>query len=159
MSVPPYPEVTKETIERFFLCLDGANNVVKILLIGEETPKLASKSINSISKGSSSDFEITVDLDEAPIPNRIYILGVVVIASADTIFRVRLFAKDSRALDDPMWFERSFGWTDSNYFYDATGFWYFNLKNDNKIYGQIAVSSNGANDAAFEVFILFREGA
>lgn len=125
-----------------------------------EMARIATVSVSSINKGSDSDFTITMDEDNVAIPNRIYVAQVMIIPSAATIFRVRLYAKAARTFADPLMYEYPFGMEDESFGNDASGFYLYNRdgSNPNTIFGNIAVDAGGAAAASFNVFILFIEG-
>jgi len=112
----------------------------------------------TIAVGANSDFTITQDINDNAIPNTIYVPQIVIVPSVATIFQLRLFAKSSRALNDPLWYDHAFRAFDEAYANDATGFWFYNLVNSNTIYGNVEIDAGGASAAYFEVHVLFHEG-
>lgn len=104
---------------------DTTNGALKIVLGGiagdnqivtlTEAVRLATVTVGSVATGANSDFTITQDVDGNAIPNTIYIHQTIIVPSAATIFRVRLFAKSTRALADPLWFNNPFGAFDEGF--------------------------------------------
>lgn len=119
-------------------------------------PRRATYSSARIVRGGSVNFRILKDVNGATIPNLIYIPGIIIVPSALSLYRVRLFAKSTRNRNDPMMYEWPFG-ADSRYTNDVTGFWYENLDptNTNRIIGTIEVDAASINGASFDITILF----
>lgn len=157
MSIP------RDMLTIFKRAFDADENALKVLLsagIQTEAAKVATASVGSVAKGANTDFVITQDEDENSIPNKIYVPHILIIPSAATIFRVRLYAKDARALVDPLWYQWPFGAQDEDFANDATGYWFINRDPTlrNRIFGNVAVDATGASDASFNIFVVFFEG-
>jgi hypothetical protein len=132
----------------------GASKVVSLL----EAPRLATFVTHVIATGGTENFDILQDVNGVSIPNTVYVPQIIVVPSAATIFRVRLFGRATRLAADPIWYQYPFGAMDEDYANDATGFWLLNRDGNNRIFGEIAVDAAGANNALFNIFVLFLEG-
>jgi len=123
-----------------------------------KTPRLAYYGSGSLGVGASENITITLDLNSIAIPNNSYVESVIVIPSAATRFRLRLYAKSTRLPSDPMWYLYDYPALDTDFLSDVTPFWYVNRDADNKIYGDISNHVAG-HTASFAIYILFSPGA
>lgn len=169
MDSPEGPVEPKDSVTVFTRIYDDVKKALKISNVGVggtggvAAPKLATIRVpaaGTIAVGGSSNFEITLDVDGNLIPNTIYVPQIVIVPTAATIFRARLFATSARALAGPMWYQSLFGAMDEDYANDATGFWFFNRDGTlrNRIFGQMSIDAGGSNAAAFDIFLLLFEG-
>jgi len=169
MDSPEGPVEPKDSVTVLTQVYDDVKKALKIDNVGAggtggvASPALATVRVplaGTIAIGGSADFEITQDVDGNAIPNTIYVPQIIVVPTAATRFRVRLFATSGRALADPMWYEYPEGGADEDYANDATGFWFVNRDGAslNRLFGEMAIDAGGANAAAFNIFLFFFEG-
>jgi len=169
MDSPEGSVEPKDLVAVISQAYDDVNKALKTSNVGAggtggvAIPKLATVRVptaGTIAIGGSADFEITQDADGNSIPNTIHVPQIVVVPTAATIFRVRLFATSVRAFADPLWYTYPFGAIDEDYANDATGFWFINRDGTlrNRIFGQMSIDAGGASAAAFNVFLLFFGG-
>jgi hypothetical protein len=166
---PVSPRDSQTVLTRSF---DAANDALKVVLAGgagansiialTEAVRLATIVTPAVPIGGAANFTI-VQADVAdgnPIPTTIYCPQIVVVPSAATIFRVRLFGRATRLAADPIWYQYPFGAMNEDYANDATGFWYINrdAANPDQIFGEVAIDATGANAALFNIFLLFVNG-
>jgi len=169
MDSPEGSVEPKDSFTVFTRVYDDVKKALKISNVGAGgtggvvAPKLATVRVptaGTIAIGGTSNFEITQDTDGNSVPNTIYVPQIIIVPTAATRFRARLFATSVRALADPMWYEYPDGGADEDYANDATGFWFFNRDGalQNRIFGEMAINAAGANAAAFNIFLFFFEG-
>lgn len=127
---------------------------VRAISTSVNEPRRAIHASAVIAKGASANFTITADVNGAAIPDLFYVDAVIIVPSALSLYRVRMFAKSTRNLNDPMMYEWPYG-GNALHTYDATGSWLENLDLSKRIMGTIEVHATSANTASFDITILY----